>query len=209
MSWQFFHSLDLSSSWQFTPTCEFDLVRITHETSIQSSKMLIGQAQSTVITELWDVRRTYAKPEVEIFCFEKPEFFDDRRLALRTISNVVTAEIVWKVHLEAWTMPLSRTSSIKPIPSTSAAASTVAANTSSVQLLAANENRRGATLWNASTALLRIDFAAPHANVTFANSPYAVEIGAGDYYELPFNYTGIISGIWSAANGNCLVRELV
>lgn len=82
-------------------------------------------------------------------------------------------------------------------------ASTVAASATSVTVLAANSNRKGATIWNDSTANLFIDF-----DSSASISDFAVKIAAGGYFELPFNYTGVISGIWSAANGSALVREL-
>ncbi len=33
-------------------------------------------------------------------------------------------------------------------------------------------------------------------------------IAAGGYYETPFNYTGALTGIWAAANGNARVTGL-
>lgn len=80
---------------------------------------------------------------------------------------------------------------------------TVTASATSVTVLAANSSRKGATIWNDSTANLFIDF-----DSAATTSEFAVKIAAGGYFELPFNYTGVISGIWSAANGNALVREL-
>lgn len=79
----------------------------------------------------------------------------------------------------------------------------VSSSTSNTTILAANSNRKGATIWNDSTATLFIEFGA-----TATSSAYTAKLFAGGYYEVPFNYTGIISGIWSAANGNALVREL-
>jgi hypothetical protein len=89
-----------------------------------------------------------------------------------------------------------------PTSSTSTS-STVAAATTSGTVLAANSSRKGATIWNNSTANLYIDF-----DSAASASDFAVKISAGGYYEMPFSYTGIISGIWDAANGNALVREL-
>lgn len=79
----------------------------------------------------------------------------------------------------------------------------VTASTGSVSLLAANTLRKGATITNASTATLYVEFGA-----TASATAYTVQMGAGDYYEVPANYTGAISGIWSAVNGSALVREL-
>ncbi|MDM9582320.1 hypothetical protein [Nostoc sp. GT001] len=80
---------------------------------------------------------------------------------------------------------------------------TVASSATSVTILAANSNRKGATVWNESTAILFIEFGA-----TATTSAFTAKLFAGGYYEVPFNYTGVISGIWSAVNGNALVREL-
>ncbi|MBC1218488.1 hypothetical protein GNF10_17345 [Nostoc sp. UCD121] len=80
---------------------------------------------------------------------------------------------------------------------------TVASSASSVTILASNSNRKGATIWNDSTANLFIEFAA-----TATTSAFTAKLSSDGYFEVPFNYTGVISGIWSAANGNALVREL-
>ncbi|MDZ7966867.1 MAG: hypothetical protein RM368_18125 [Nostoc sp. DedSLP03] len=80
---------------------------------------------------------------------------------------------------------------------------TVASSTSSQTILAANSNRKGATIWNDSTATLYLEF-----GTTATTSAFTVKLSPGGYYEVPFHYTGVISGIWSTANGNALVREL-
>lgn len=90
----------------------------------------------------------------------------------------------------------------QPISDTSTP-TTVAASTTSQTLIVANSNRKGLTVWNNSTATLYIDF-----DSAASASDYAVKIAADGYFEMPFNYTGVISSIWSAANGNALVREL-
>ena len=41
-----------------------------------------------------------------------------------------------------------------------------------------------------------------------STSAFTARVSAGGYYEVPFTYTGAISGIWDAANGSALVREL-
>lgn len=86
---------------------------------------------------------------------------------------------------------------------TSTPSSVAAAITSGV-ILAANSNRKGATIWNESTANLFIEFGATASTIAFT-----AKLTAGGYYEVPFYYTGVISGIWAAANGNALVRELI
>lgn len=80
---------------------------------------------------------------------------------------------------------------------------TVSSSTSNQTILAANSDRKGATIWNNSTAILCLEL-----GPTATTSAFTAKLFADGYYEVPFNYTGIISGIWSAVNGNALVREL-
>ncbi|MBD2202757.1 hypothetical protein H6G33_17920 [Calothrix sp. FACHB-1219] len=91
------------------------------------------------------------------------------------------------------------------VESTSSTSTPTSVNSSasSVTILEANVTRKGATIWNNSTATLYIEFGA-----TASASAFTAKLLAGGYYEVPFNYTGVISGIWSAANGAALVREL-
>ncbi|MEH2461138.1 hypothetical protein [Nostoc sp.] len=87
--------------------------------------------------------------------------------------------------------------------SSTSTSTTVPSTTSNQVILAANPSRKGATIWNASTADLFVEF-----GQTATTSAFTAKINAGGYYEVPFHYTGVISGLWSAANGNALVREL-
>ncbi|MBD2354744.1 hypothetical protein H6G41_08895 [Tolypothrix sp. FACHB-123] len=102
-------------------------------------------------------------------------------------------------------MALYNPASVTVTPSTASTStpSTVNSSATSVTILALNSNRKGATIWNNSTADLYIDF-----DSTASTSDFAVKLSAGGYFELPFDYTGVISGIWSTANGSALVREL-
>jgi hypothetical protein len=79
----------------------------------------------------------------------------------------------------------------------------VAAATSSTTLLASNANRISATVWNDSTAKLYLSL-----NATSSVTAYTIQLFPGSYWELPIAYTGAISGIWAAANGNARVTEL-
>lgn len=80
----------------------------------------------------------------------------------------------------------------------------VASSASSVTILAANSNRFGASLYNDSTQILYLLY----SNGTASNTNYSLQIPAGAYWELPFSYTGAITGIWASANGNARVTEL-
>jgi hypothetical protein len=103
-------------------------------------------------------------------------------------------------------MPLYNPSSVTVTRSTSSAATpiSVAASIASVSLLSANSARNGTTIWNNSTANLYVEL-----GVTATTSAFTARLSAGGYYEVPFTYTGVISGIWDAANGSALVREFI
>lgn len=102
-------------------------------------------------------------------------------------------------------MPLSNPSVYKRATSIATTSSTVASATASTVLLAANSNRLGATFWNNSNSDLYLDL-----DSTSSTSNFAVKVSSGGgYYELPFGYAGVVSGIWDIADGSALVREFV
>lgn len=80
----------------------------------------------------------------------------------------------------------------------------VASSASSVPVLALNANRLGATVFNDSTSILYLLLV---TGGTASATVYTVQIAANSYYEVPFNYTGALVGIWSSANGNARVTE--
>lgn len=79
----------------------------------------------------------------------------------------------------------------------------VAGSASDVTILAANGGRFGATVYNDSSAILYLLL----ASGTSSSSNYTVQLGAGAYYEVPFNYSGVLKGIWASATGNARVTE--
>lgn len=102
------------------------------------------------------------------------------------------------------------TSATNPVPVTQGAGSAatgtlanVASSATSVAVLAANTSRKGASVFNDSTAILYLKL-----NVAAASSSsYTVQMAAGSYYEVPSGYNGALSGIWASANGNARVTE--
>lgn len=80
----------------------------------------------------------------------------------------------------------------------------VAASTSSTLLLAANVNRMGATIFNASTAILYLKF-----GTGASINSYTTRMSANSYYEVPFNYSGVLNGAWASTNGYAYVTELL
>lgn len=87
--------------------------------------------------------------------------------------------------------------------STTAVKSSVGSATSSTTILALNANRKGATIFNDSTAILYLDL----SGGTASSTSYSVQIAAGGYYEVPFGWSGLITGIWASVNGNARVTE--
>ena len=74
----------------------------------------------------------------------------------------------------------------------------------SVTILAANAARRQFLVVNESTKSLYLAFAA-----TASTTAYTVHVASQNLYVSPLNtYTGIITGIWTAANGNARVTDI-
>lgn len=79
----------------------------------------------------------------------------------------------------------------------------VAASASSVTLQASNTSRLGWMFVNDSTSAVYVKFGSAASTTS-----YTVKVAAGGYYELPFGYNGIITGIWDSATGNARVTEI-
>jgi hypothetical protein len=81
----------------------------------------------------------------------------------------------------------------------------VPSSVTSVTLLAANPARRYFVINNASSKILHIAFAA-----TASAALYTIIIAPNTDYEAPVNgYTGAVSGIWTAVNGNAIITEVI
>lgn len=91
-----------------------------------------------------------------------------------------------------------------PLPAATSAVTSVTAAASDTSLLSANALRKGASVFNDSTATLYLSLAATAASTT----AFTIKLAAGAYYEIPFAYSGAVRGIWSAANGAARVTEM-
>jgi len=80
----------------------------------------------------------------------------------------------------------------------------VSGSASSGTLLAANDARLGATIWNDSVAVLYVDYTGGTASATSCS----VKLAADAYLEIPYGHTGLITGIWASATGAARVTEL-
>lgn len=86
----------------------------------------------------------------------------------------------------------------------SAAKTSVDSGIASVTLLAANTDRVGAMITNTDTNALYIDLSGGTASAT----SYSVSLATGETHQVPFGYTGAITGIWAAdGTGVALVTE--
>ena len=80
----------------------------------------------------------------------------------------------------------------------------VASTAASKTILAANPARRGASIMNTSTDTLFLLLGGGTADTTVTHS---VRLATNTYYEVPFGFTGAITGISSGTNGAANVTE--
>lgn len=81
----------------------------------------------------------------------------------------------------------------------------ISASASAIQLLAANPQRLGATLYNDTDTDMYVAL-----GNTLTTSSYSVKVGVTQYYEVPSGYTGILYAIWDTGpEGYAQVTEIV
>lgn len=86
----------------------------------------------------------------------------------------------------------------------SAAFTSVPSGIGSVTILAANANRKGAAIVNTDANVLYLDLTGGAAS----NARHAAQVAANGVYQVPFGYTGAITGVWAAdGTGAALVTE--
>lgn len=100
---------------------------------------------------------------------------------------------------------ITNTVPVKDVRAATPSQTSVNDSASNVTILASNANRLGATISNDSSAALYLKLGA-----TASTTSYTCKIASGGYYEVPFNYTGIIDGIWATDpnDGAARVTEL-
>jgi hypothetical protein len=99
---------------------------------------------------------------------------------------------------------ITGTVTTKETRAASSAVTSVSDTASSTTLLAANANRLGAAVYNDSTVDLYLKL-----GTTASLTSFTVKMIPGAYYEVPFSFTGEISGIWASdASGAARVTEL-
>lgn len=88
-------------------------------------------------------------------------------------------------------------SSASAVPAATGVTTSVASSATPVTLAAASSARLGLTVYNDSTQVLYLLLGAGTASATV----YTVQLMPGAYYEMPFRFTGIVTGLWASANG--------
>jgi hypothetical protein len=76
-------------------------------------------------------------------------------------------------------------------------------STSYGTIATASTGRLGCTIFNSGPGNLHITL----GTATTSTSAFTVRLSSGDYYEVPFNYTGLIGGIFATA-GTAEVTQL-
>lgn len=83
--------------------------------------------------------------------------------------------------------------------------SSVSASATAGTLIASNSARKGATIENNSTSATL--YVLLSGSGTVSSTVKSLTILAGGYYEVPFGYTGRITGVWASATGFASVTE--
>lgn len=91
------------------------------------------------------------------------------------------------------------------IPASSTNFQSIASSTTAVTLLEDNRERLGASIYNDSTAVLFLLLGVG----TPSSTVYSVQLPADAYFEVPYNFTGKISGVWESVNGSAKVTEFI
>jgi hypothetical protein len=81
--------------------------------------------------------------------------------------------------------------------------SNVSSSATVVTILALNASRLGACVFNDSNKVLYLKFGSGASATSFT-----VRVPALGNYEVPFGYTGVLTGLWDSVNGSARVTEL-
>lgn len=205
--WNPLTTFTLTGDWQLSSPIVGNTFRLHHNLLANSNRYplvaMIALACSTDEgMEIFNPQKISPKPELEIVQFPIPPAFWKYSFAIKQLLLPSQQLITWSVSVD---MPLYNPGVPGVSTSSSATVSSVAVSTSNVLVLAANPARTGATVTNTSkSSSLYLELGSP-ASLT----SYSVKILPGGYDEIPFNFTGILNGIWDKADsaGAAVVHE--
>jgi hypothetical protein len=103
---------------------------------------------------------------------------------------------------------IGSTLAVQAVRSGTATLANVAGSATSVTLIASNASRLGATIVNESTAICYVKFGSTASATSYTYLMSGASAAPYATLEVPYGYTGIITGIWASATGNARVTEM-
>jgi hypothetical protein len=206
MSWGTIAEFAIQRQWLYTPPTQAEWFKVLQLQPPYDRQLQVCQ---------FDGESSFLEPVLVLSGWQStlihvpinPAIGNPRKVGFR-LPPSAPYEPLWSIQVlsNPEIMPLVNPVSVTVTPATSGTATPYPKTSlATVQtLIAANANRKGVTLWNNSTAALYLAFGAD-ATLT----AYAVKVDAGGYYELPFGFTGAVTGLWATANGSALIWEFV
>lgn len=205
MNWTLFYSGRPATRWQLTTSLKRNWIRIRSLNPPSSGFLEVALAQNISGIELYDIHTLKPRIESEVLYFPPVAVFEFPRLGFRQTGPDLPS---WTIKIEVDTMPLSFAfASSSAVTSSSTVATTVTSSATQITILAANPERKGASICNNSTGNLLIDLIPATGSIDA--DTFGLKLPPQSYYELPFGYTGAIMGLWDAVNGSALVREFI
>lgn len=124
---------------------------------------------------------------------------------LTAISGQMPATLGQKTSAASFAVVFASDQSAIPVTQDLSATGTLTSVANSITtgvLLASNVNRKGFIIYNDSQVIVFVAFAA-----TASTTAFSTKLQPGSEYEPGVDYTGVISGISSAASGSCRITE--
>lgn len=209
-NWLFAGTIEPTTEWQFSSFATGSWFKVEQVNPPNSIGLEICQYDDSLLyVETTLLQSDHAN---QILCLPCPgPINDDRRIGFKIPGQNLIPD--WSINLYSTDtpMPLFRVAPTVPLSaqSTTATPTVVTSSVASgqptnTQLLAVNAGRKGAIITN--TAVAAKLYVQMGANASA--SSFIVALEAGDTYEVPFGFTGLINGLWTASTGTAQVSEL-
>lgn len=200
MGWELIQTFELTTEWQFTQPLEGNLFRLRYPDQPTIARALIAQAEIiNEIPDFFQITRINANQR-EILEFKKPYCFTEQRIALKQIYG----EYQWDLSLEVF-MPINNVPTIQQVSSINTITTFVDARVpltagTAATVLAANANRRGATI-TLETSGVDVFIRCGASTGLTPTSGAMLLTGKGASFSIdPSNmYTGVISAVCASA----------
>jgi len=193
--------------WTLSPAFPENLCRFRYTFSQGCQGILVAESSNGYPIHLMNTRSFSLKSDSETDVIQlSPSPLELPCLAFKAIQSTRQPGTKFaQILLEVSQVPLFNTLTLDlPKASTINAAEKAASGTNQ-QLLDANPDRLGATIYNNGTGTLFLEFDSPASPTT----GFTVKVKADSYYEIPFGYTGAVDGVWQSPNGTARVREFL